>query len=235
MVAVWILSAIGKLNTMMLKELDTSRRRELFGKIERVLTMRGIRGCTMDVVAATLGMSKRTLYEIFGSKDVMIKSILSDMNTRNRSEVEKIFADTPNVMDAMARYVFHTQDSMCKYSSQFLEELYASPELRRRMREDSDRGVELLMGLVRQGLRQGVFRRDVDYPVMLRLLNVQYGSLTCMRDIFPPQVTMAQAFENITIGFLRSIASPRGMEILDGIISAQASAHPTDEEPNIDS
>ena len=38
-----------------------------------------------------------------------------------------------------------------------------------------------------------------------------------MHDVFPPDVTLAQAYESITIGFLRSIATPKGMQILDGL------------------
>lgn len=44
---------------------------------------------------------------------------------------------------------------------------------------------------------------------------LQYESLACMHDVFPPDVTLAQAYESITIGFLRSIATPKGMQILD--------------------
>lgn len=200
---------------------ERERGQELYGKIEQVLVKRGMKGCTMDVVAATLGMSKRTLYEIFGSKDEMIRRVLADMDTRHRADCEKIFRETPNVMEAMARYAFYTQRAMQRLSPEFLQQLQISPELRRHKREEADKNTDRLMALVRRALDQGVFRQDVDYPVSLRLLSLQYESLACMSDIFPPQVTLPQAFQAITIGFLRSIASPEGMRILDKIINDQ--------------
>ncbi|MDE5807821.1 MAG: hypothetical protein K2H76_06855, partial [Muribaculaceae bacterium] len=66
-----------------------------------------------------------------------------------------------------------------------------------------------------KGIEQGVFRKDVNYPITLHLMRIQMESLKRMEEAFPPGITISDAFDYISTGFLRSIATPKGMEIID--------------------
>lgn len=52
--------------------LDPARRRDLIlDAMERVLTKRGLRGASMAAIACEARMSKRTIYEVFGDRDML--------------------------------------------------------------------------------------------------------------------------------------------------------------------
>ncbi len=193
----------------------TEERLRLYRRIEGILTKRGIKGCTMDLVAAQLGISKRTLYEIFGSKEEMLIRVTDNMQKRLRANADKRFRTSGNIMEAMVLHAFDEMRMMQSVCPEFFRDLRNLASLRRNMESRNRETIECIAQQTRRGVEQGVFRTDVNYPVTLRLIVLQYESLACMHDVFPPDVTLAQAYESITIGFLRSIATPKGMQILD--------------------
>lgn len=205
---------------------STDEQNRLFQCVESIMADKGIKSCTMDLVAARLGMSKRTLYEIFDSKEEMVLQVLSAMHKRHLEETENIFASSDNVMEAMARHAFASQHIMQRFSPQFFTDLHRYQHIHDHLWQNQDCIQEKVHTLIKRGIEQGVFRRDVNYAVTLRMVHLQHESLACMHDIFPPEVTMAQAFEAITIGFLRSIATPHGMQILDSITDTLRSSYP---------
>ena len=192
-------------------------RQRLYRRIEGILTKRGIKGCTMDLVAAQLGMSKRTLYEIFGSKEEMLIRVTENMQERLRANADRRFRMSDNIMEAMVLHAFDEMRMMQSVCPEFFRDLRNLASLRRNMESRNRETIECISQQTRRGVEQGVFRTDVNYPVTLRLIVLQYETLACMHDVFPPGVTLAQAYESITIGFLRSIATPKGMQILDGL------------------
>ncbi|MDE6446771.1 MAG: TetR/AcrR family transcriptional regulator, partial [Muribaculaceae bacterium] len=56
--------------------LPRSEHNRLLAAIYPIIREHGLKGATMDMVARRLGMSKRTLYEIFQNKSAMIIEVL---------------------------------------------------------------------------------------------------------------------------------------------------------------
>ena len=65
-----------------------------------IVIRKGPKATTMDYVAQRLGMSKRTLYEIFGSKDEMLSEVIVDNRTRHGAKIREIMEKTTNMMEA---------------------------------------------------------------------------------------------------------------------------------------
>src|SRR6187549_2605452 len=49
--------------------------------------------CTMDDLAAELGMSKKTLYAHFSSKDDIVRAVLEQLGAEVRAEADALFAN----------------------------------------------------------------------------------------------------------------------------------------------
>ena len=63
----------------------------------------GIRAVTMDMLANQMGISKRTIYEVFRDKDELLQGVLRWMAIRQREAMTKIFSETDNVIEAIYR------------------------------------------------------------------------------------------------------------------------------------
>lgn len=68
-----------------------------------------------------------------------------------------------------------------------------------------------------KGVEEGVFRPNIDYRIIIRLFMIQMESLKRMEENFPPDVTLLEAYETASTALLRSIATPKGLEILEEI------------------
>lgn len=181
-----------------------------------ILAESGPSHTTMDVVAKRLSMSKRTLYEIFGSKDKMIVEVMRHLEQNHHMEIERIIRSSANVMETMAGVLIYHQQVMRRLSVDFFRDMDTRyRHLRREYEANTSRWEEYISSAVKLGLRQGVFRADTNYKVMFTLFRVQMESLKRMEEFFPPGITLLEAYNVISIGFLRSIATEKGMKTLD--------------------
>lgn len=75
-----------------------------------IITQKGPKATTMDFVAQRLGMSKRTLYELFGSKEEMLTEVLSYQKGVYEAKVKEIMTTAPNMMEAVANvFLLHME------------------------------------------------------------------------------------------------------------------------------
>lgn len=188
----------------------------LLRKIVPIIVEKGLKSTTMDTVASRLGMSKRTLYEIFETKDQLLRDAISQMEQDNHDFVKKTFASTENVMEALIEIFRYNRDRFEQVNVDFfrdMDRLYKNKreeyERYSRARQDS------MMQLFETGVSQGMFRPDVDYRVQSRIMGIQMESLKRMEEFFPSDIKLIRVFDAIIVGFLRSIASEKGMRILD--------------------
>lgn len=181
-----------------------------------ILAEKGPSHTSMDLLASRLQMSKRTLYEIFGSKDEMIKATMHHLHDKYALKVEEIVHSYSNVMEVLVRVLILHQSVMSKFSADFFKDFddrynHLRPEYDSETQKWSDQ----IARTIRLGIRQGVFRPEANYKVIIPLLRVQMESLKRMEEFFPADITLSQAFRGIAEGFLRNIATPHGMEIID--------------------
>lgn len=181
-----------------------------------MLMKNGVKNLTMDNIARQLGISKRTLYEVFDSKDAMVEDVLTCMYNEEQQQIRRAAKESDNVMEAMAlglklhqHFLSETDVSLLRDIDQFY------PHLRNKFEEFRVRNTDSMLDAFRIGVEQGVFRKNTDYRILLTLFQIQLESLKRMEDLFPPDVTLLDAYNAISIGLLRSIATAKGIEILD--------------------
>ena len=61
----------------------------------------GIRAITMDDVASLMGISKRTLYELFPDKEQLVLSCVELHDIRKRAEAQPVYNKCDNVVDVL--------------------------------------------------------------------------------------------------------------------------------------
>lgn len=214
-------------------EIAESDYRALLDKISYIIFRNGLKATTMDTVAALLGMSKRTLYEIFESKSAMINEAIDYMTREHQREIASIFDSSDNVMEAMLLTSEHQCEMMQKMSPDFFSDMdHHFKEVRSHYDDCSSPRRSAMMRMFAAGVQQGVFRDDVDYRIQMRLMELQMESLKRMEEVFPSDITLAQAYRSISLGFLRSIASVKGMEMLEKINSRKINQKNNNTESN---
>lgn len=200
--------------------IDNDNRQQVVEKVVPLLLEHGIRNLTMDMVAHHLGISKRTLYEMFDSKKALVIAAMDELHRQQEREILNAISTANNAMEMMALSMREHRKMIQKMANALiydLDDIY--PELRKEFEAGMSRAHKSLLKAFEDGVSQGVFRDSVDYRITLRLFFIQIESLKRMEEIFPADVTVDQAITSISIGLLRSIATPKGMEILDRLLA----------------
>lgn len=187
----------------------------LLSRILRVISQYGLKATTMDMVAAELQMSKRTLYEIFGSKNEMVDEVLDYIFESAKSKHQKAFTESDNIIEALWKIYRTSIEFMSGMSVDFFRDLDKICELKHKYADRNEKREHDMLEMFAAGVEQGVLRADVNYEIQAKLLYVQMESLKRMEELFPPEITLAMAYETIFSSFIRAIASTEGLKILD--------------------
>lgn len=200
-------------------ELTKEPNKELIIAISDLLLKNGMKATTMDFIASSLSMSKRTLYEIFNSKRDMIVRVVAYWQEQRRKDIVNIFNSSATIMEALVRSFAYHKKMMSGVNVDFIRDMDRNyPEVRELFNAHDTLWVKQLMIVIRKGIEQGVFRTDVNYPIVLRMMRIQMESLKRMEEVFPEGIEISDAFDTIYISFLRSIASLEGMRIIDNFL-----------------
>lgn len=174
---------------------------------------------SMDMVAKNLRMSKRTLYEIFGSKEDMIRAVLNHNQSRSHSAVEAIIASSSNIMEAMVRIINFHRQLMMKVSPAFFRDMDGKFKHLRSEYDGKDSIDKIMFKVLTLGMRQGVVRQDLNIPLQIHLLKIQMEALKRMEENFPPGIPIAECMYCIQMGFLRIISTAEGVRVLEKTIA----------------
>jgi AcrR family transcriptional regulator len=147
----------------------------------------GFSRVTMEEIAEDAGVSKKTLYEQFASKELLLKAVLDQLAREVEAEARKIileqkldFADKVKALLTLlglrlSRIGRPFMEDLRKYAPERWKEI---EELRRR------KFTENFGEVLRQGMARGIFRNDID-PQLLLLM-----AITLINNMVNPYVLL---------------------------------------------
>ena len=167
----------------------------------------------MDDVAQELSVSKRTLYEIFGSKE----ELLVECMKRHIARMSKIIADEMGrEEDVLTVFIKHLEvliaESRERDHNKF-EDMDKYPKLKKLFHEHLADMACRMHGFMELGVRQGVFRDDLNMDVLMKSFSAM-GTMA-NKESESGQFRYDELIDGTIVVLLRGIATPKGMEKLD--------------------
>lgn len=171
----------------------------------------------MDSLATQLGMSKRTIYEVFSDKDELLMGVLKWMAEKQRELVERVLKESENAIVAIFKLleinwnhfqqmspVFH--DDMRKYHHDVLlkkADKCEIPDYRNNMQ------------IIERGIKEKLFREDINPDLVNRCL-YSLGKSIMDYDLYPyEQFPRREVIKNIFINYLRGISTTKGLNLIN--------------------
>ena len=185
-------------------------------KASKLFLQLGFKSVTMEDLAVSLGISKKTLYIHFENKNELVQEVAYFIFESVRQEILKIKENTSNPIEELhcvkmevMKYLESEKTSpnyqLQKYFPKIYEDL--------KTKEYHYLGQMVKMS-IQNGIDSGLFRNEIDVEFVSRLyLNGMRG----IRDIeiFPiEQFKIEDLFENYLDYHLRAIITPKGMNTL---------------------
>ena len=177
----------------------------------------GIRAVTMDMLASQLGISKRTIYEVFSDKDELLKGVLKWMLERQRELMTRIFNESENVVEAIFKMLDLMMDHFHKMSPAFQMDM-------KRLHMDLQKNPEELFDLpyfsnnsdiLNRGIKEGVFRDDIDVEITNKCL-LEVARVTNDKSVFPPDYfENKDVIRSFYLNYLRGISTQKGLDLIN--------------------
>ena len=120
----------------------------------------GVKSVRMDDIASRLGVSKRTIYELFGDRESLIRTCVEYFYNRQERRYEARMASARNVIEEFMLLLEDWENSVT-VNMNFMSDLERFyPEIYRRISSERHRqGAERLKQKLRQGVADGLLSR----------------------------------------------------------------------------
>jgi len=175
---------------------------------------RGIKGTKMDDVAASLGISKRTLYEVFDTKEQVLYEGVCHYH-QLREEQLKAFANdaSHDVLDIIIYlYSLHVKES-ANVKPMFYEEIRSYPRLNQFIENQKRKNSENFLTFIHRGIDEGLFLPHIDYQLIAHVFEAvgQYMNERRLYECY----SFNQLFFNMLFVTLRGFCTTQGIVRLD--------------------
>ena len=189
---------------------------ELRGKILDVaieeFLVNGIKTVKMDDIASKMGISKRTMYELFTDKKTLVYQACV-----KRTEEFNI-KPGHSVMDILLEYFREKMTNNRKISSEFYSNLHDKfPEVIEYYREVHEKDQLQTREFITRGIEDGYFRNDIDYDVLTHLINITM--LNVMNQKLYHSLSINSIIRNYLVVIIQGFCTSKGFDEMNKIVS----------------
>ena len=206
-----------KRNTMQEKKTTTAYREGLKNQIlataMEAFAAQGIRAVKMDDIARTLTISKRTLYEIYSNKEVLLFETVRKKRSDGEQWIKERLAASANVIDIILQIYMQKAEEFRSTNQLFYTDLEKYPQILRFLRQDSQTQKLRLKQFLERGIDEGYFRHDVNTDLVM--LSFEALGENIQRHSLYKLYTFDELFFNVFMVMLRGISTQQGIEEID--------------------
>lgn len=173
----------------------------------------GIRALKMDDVATELGISKRTIYEIFGNKEVLLFEAIKHYYGERSQKLQTKVLYCQNVMEIILVIYRMKVEEFQQTSPNFYADLEKYPQVLEFLEGENQKNRVKYLRFIDRGIQEGFFRSDVNYELSTRFFN-SLGNYIMQNKLYM-QYSMEDIFKNLIFVTVRGMCTERGVKTLD--------------------
>lgn len=190
-------------------------------RVEQLFFRFGIKSITMDDIAAGLGISKKTLYQLVPSKDELVLKVLESHISRETSKCLHLAAQASNALEEIFIILDANSHEMAQMKTNIVNDLqkyhHDAWELIRKFQYDFV--YKVIRDNLERGRKEGLYRNDFDIEIIAKLHLATAFSLFD-NELFPDgSISRVQLFKEYMLHYLHGIVTARGLEFLKKKIS----------------
>jgi AcrR family transcriptional regulator len=205
----------------MQENLEISKyKKSLRGRIPEVamklFLANGIHSVRMDDVAKQMGISKRTIYEIYDNKEALLFDVVVAHFKQRLDNMEYVLRKCSNVMEILLEVYRMKVADFKNTNPLFFSEMVRYPQLQRFLVEQNDHMRENSLLFMQRGIDEGYFRKDVNYEIAGLLFDAM-GAYIMEKELYR-RYSIEDIFRNIVFVSLRGMCTEKGIQAIDSMI-----------------
>lgn len=181
----------------------------------------GIKSISMDEISREAGISKKTLYQFFTSKEELVDKLITQFITEHLALLEECNNNSGNAVEIISKRVKGPYSLLTEFSLTFYFDLrkYFPMSWKRVVeyfRSDVQKAIRVN---IEKGMEEGLYRNDlnIDFITHLRFHQLSYSILPVETTELPQ--LRPENIEDLTLHFLYGITTLKGRELLESVFS----------------
>ena len=194
-----------------------SLRERIIEKAMQDFSKHGIRAVKMDMLAKELGISKRTMYEIFEDKETLLFEGIKVYGERKREYMHSYAEEGHDVIDIIMEAYHMKVEEVRAVNPDFYLDLMKYPRLAQHMKEAQQKSREGFLAFMKRGVDDGYFRPDVNYELVPHIFDAlgQY----ILTNSLVQQYSVEELFSNCFLIALRGFCTDKGLHTIDKLMA----------------
>lgn len=194
-------------------------REYIVSRVAEMYTKYGVKTVRMDDVATALGVSKRTLYEIFGDKETLVRECMVYLFSRWGGAIRSRTENATNVFEEMFMIMSFMHRNYDESHIRMMEEIKRYyPKIGAELAQLADRDLwKGVRKIISRGVGQGLLRPDTSVDMLVAVFSYLADHNFIDMLGFKYNISRAEAFEFVGIMFMRGVATDKGIEIINGL------------------
>jgi AcrR family transcriptional regulator len=186
---------------------------DLIEKCTEIFTSYGVK-VSMDEISRMQGVSKRTLYEFFDSKENLICECINFIIVRMQILVDAHFSHNTNVIEKLFPMSNPNLQKMLASDNRFMmdvKRLYTDI-FRQTFEKHIESYKNRIISIIKEGMNEGVFLSDINPYIIVDVIFTIHRLLINKQEFlekYPP----IDLFKNTVLCYLRGISTPKGLKL----------------------
>ena len=185
-------------------------RYEIIREADKRFRKHGIKAVTMDDIARGIGISKRTLYETYPNKEMVLMGVLTNIMEERDDLLQEVMSKSDNVMDILCEVLRLQIEFSAATHSAFFSDMAKYPNIEKMLAEFNVSQREKAYNFYMKGVVQGYFRRDIDYKIFNRITTGIMRMLRSTNEF--NDLSYQQLFVNCHSVIIRGVCTKKGIE-----------------------
>ena len=193
---------------------NSEQRKRVIAMAGKMFAEQGIRKVRMDDVASALGMSKRTLYEMFADKEELLLECMKVDQEKKREYAAQVASTANNVLEIVFCLYQYGMEEMKDVHPSMYRDIKKYPkvcEYLNQRRAQSDKNSKEFYEV---GVRQGLFRADINFDIFQFLVQLSMNGFLTI-DLLMDRWTLTEVLDTVVRVNMRGICTEKGQRILD--------------------
>ncbi len=192
-------------------------KKEILDEISDLFVQYGIKSVTMDEISRTLGMSKKTLYCIFNSREGLVEQAIQHLYEKYSKITFDLYNSKMNSIQIMLELHKCNLESLKKINPSFEFDLRKyHTNLYNRIKADK---IVMFKNLFKQnitkGKEEGLYRENIDEEIIARLFIASMDSFYTTDHFSTDDLYSENVVTQVFLYHLHGIASIKGIEYLN--------------------
>lgn len=199
---------------MIIAEINTRER--IRQKADELFMRYGLRSVSMDDIANSLGISKKTIYQFFADKNELVDAVLEETLSDNKQNCDKNRSDSSNAVEEIflsidiVEQIFRNMHPSVIYDMQ----KYHPQAFSRFLKHKNDYLYNIISKNLERGIKEELYRPEIDIEILSRF------RVESILMIFNPEFylsqkhNLAEVEQKLIEHYLFGIASLKGHKVI---------------------